>query len=154
MRLHRLRLGAKAGERGVGARRAGVSFGWERRPESPDCAERIGWERLRRSALVRGRVAPFRFSGERGDDRAALLKPGLPGREFAELARERFEVERALAGDLIESSARFGQAALVGAFHCRLPRDHGREEVVVEGDIGADRGGPDDQENSQRRERP
>ena len=116
MRLHRPRLGAKAGERGVGARRAGVSFGWERRPESPDCAERIGWGRLRRLALARGRVAPFQFGGERGDERAALLKPGLPGREFAELARERFEVERALAGDLVESSARFGQAALVRRF--------------------------------------
>ena len=117
MRLHRPRLGAKAGERGVGARRAGVSFGWERRPQSPDCAERIGWGRLRRSALVRGRVAPFRFGGERGDDRAALLKPGLPGREFAELARERFEVERPLAGDLVE----FERALRPGGSRRRFP---------------------------------
>ena len=93
---------------------------------------------------MRGRVAPFRFGGERGDDRAALLKPGLPGREFAELARKRFEVERPLAGDLVESGARFGQAALVGAFHCRLPGDHRPHQVVVKDEIGGGGGGPDE----------
>jgi hypothetical protein len=91
--------------------------------------------------------------GERGDDRAALLKPGLPGREFAELRRERLEVELSAARGLVEPGAGFGQTALVKALHLHLPRDDRPHKVVVKCDIGCDGGGPGEDEDRERRER-
>ena len=151
MWLRRVEFDRQGGKRRVSRRHRRASFGLRGRRESLDRAESVGGGRGRRDP--RGLVVRFRL-GERRDDRAAPFEPALPGHEFVKLARKRLEIELPAARGLVDPGAGFGQATLVDASHLRLPRDHGREEVVVEGNIGACGGGPDDHKRRQRHDRP
>jgi hypothetical protein len=111
-------------------------------------------DRRRSLRPTRGRIAPLAFGGERRDDRAAPLEPGLPGHEFVDFAGERLEIDRPAARGLVEPRAGFCEAALISPLDSCLPRDHRPHQVVVEGEIGADRGAPDDQDDRERRDCP
>ena len=151
MRLRRVEIDRQGWKRRVswGCRRA--SFGRRGRRESLDRAEGVGGGRGSRDS--RRLVVRFRL-GQRRDDRAAPFEPALPGHEFVKLARKRLEIELPAARGLVDPGAGLSQATLVEASHLRLPRDHGREEVVVEGNIDGCGGGPDDHKRRQRHDRP
>ena len=73
---------------------------------------------------------------------AALFKPGLPGHDFVQLALEGIPLEQLPARRFIEARARFGQTVLISRLHFHLPREDRANDVVVEGDIKGDGGGP------------
>ena len=145
-----------AGEWSIGARRAGVGAGRDRGRERLNRAESVGRDRdgRRSSWIGRGRTAPLRLGGERGDDRAALLQQGLPGHESGEPGVERAAVGRPQRRRLVEPRARFSQAAFIRLRHFRLPRDHGPDQIVVKSEIGGDESGPGEQESRNRRDCP
>jgi len=84
------------------------------------------------------------------DDRAALFKPGLPGHDFVHLAFEGIPLEQLPARSFTELGARFGQTVLVSRLHFRLPREDCAHQVVVEGDIDRDGGGPGERDERER----
>ena len=134
----------------VGLRKRGVSArgvvhacaGGRRRSESLDGAESVGRARGRGLAPSgRTRVARLGL-GERGDDRAALLEPGLPGHDLVHRALEGIPLKHLPTRGFIEPRARFRQTVLVSRLHFRLPREDCANHVVVEGEVKRDGAGP------------
>ena len=149
-----LRLHARFGKRGIGAR--GVVYvraGRRRRTEDLDRSERIGGVWGRRSALGRQALtAVFRLR-ERGDDCAALFETGLSGQDFIQLALEGVPLEQLPARSFIEARLSFGQTVLISRLHFHLSREDGANDVVVENDIERYRGGPGEKDERERRNR-
>ena len=146
----------------MGLRKRGVSargvvhacVGGRRRTESLNRTKSVGRARgLGLAPSGQTRVARLGL-GERGDDRAALFKPGLPGHDLVHRALEGIPLKQSPTCGFVEPRARFGQSVLVTRLHFRLPREDCANHIVVEGDIQGDGGGPRKQEHCERGERP
>ncbi len=149
------RLDAGLGKRGIGARGVfHVCAGRCRWTENPDRAESVGrvWGRAL-APPTQGLSARLRLS-ECSDACAALFEPGLPGHDFVQFAFEGIPLEQLSARSFIEPRARFGQTVLIIRLHFHLPREDCAHQVVVEGDIKGDGGGPGEREQRKRRNRP
>ena len=116
----------------VGLRKGGVSargvvhacVGGRRRTESLNRTKSVGRARgLGLAPSGQTRVARLGL-GERGDNRAALFKPGLPGHDLVHRALEGIPLKQSQNSRLrSETRARFGQSVLVTRLHFRLPRE-------------------------------
>src|SRR4029077_18069033 len=76
------------------------------------------------------------------------------GDEFVHLAVEGIPLEQLPARSFVEPRAHFGQTVLVSRFYFRLPREDCTHQVVVEGDIDGDGGGPGERDERERGKRP